>query len=221
MSQIQKAFDKYKTIGKSGHGSIKSEEQIGSFCLALGLDQDGSDLYVLGFIGESKKYGYFKENDIKKITKVFNKEEALHDQIQNYFNKMERPEYRNFLSVIYKWVDEMLKDIQHNEPLPKKENLKISKPVFLEGRTEMIQILPDLLDAIIQTKLKTDLFENFVYFITNVRCRRLLTFDEFTSIVDFLTQFKTLSYAAHSTDDTTSLPLLYDDFVVFIQTKKK
>ncbi|KAL7712870.1 RhoGAP domain containing protein [Entamoeba marina] len=208
-ANIKSVFDSLKKTTPKGKLVIRDEDQMDVFIEKLGLDVDGVDLYLLGFLGGCKKYQRFYQQEIEKISKKINNKTPIPQQLNQIFEKLDDKEYTKFLGIFKK-----------KQPIPGKENLKVSGPLFLEGRTEMIEIIPQVLESVIQPKLKNPVMEQFVYYLVNIKKRRLLRKDEFQFIPDFLRKYDSMTKVKNNTDDTTFFPILFDDFIEFVQSKK-
>ncbi|BFU21175.1 hypothetical protein EHI8A_093000 [Entamoeba histolytica HM-1:IMSS-B] len=221
VESMLKVFDSIKMTTPKGKVVIKTDEQIDQFIEQLNLDYDGVDLYMLGYLGGCKKYGRFYRNELEKVVKLLNPKKPLSQELNNRFNALEGESYVKFLGVVYDWVDIMLKELQSHQPTGEKVNLKISGFVPIEGRTEMVDILQPLLSAIIQPKYKNDVFEQFIYFVINYKKRRLMRKDEIQFLIDFLIKYPNMKAVKNSDDDTCYFPILYDEFIEYVQNSQK
>ena len=220
MALVQ-AFDALKITTRKGKEVVKTDEQIDALCERLGLNPEGVDLYVLGWLGGCKKYTRFYRAEMEKAQAALRGGGSVSEQLGRVFAGLADRAYTDFLAVVFGWLELMLADLQKKQPVSTKVTTRISGYSLVSGRAEMIEFLPGIMDVVIQPRFKTPVFDQFVYFITNVKKRRLLRRDEFLFIPAFMAKYDTLQRVKTNTDDTTFFPILFDDFIEYIQSAGK
>ncbi|KAL7713550.1 Uncharacterized protein QTN25_008928 [Entamoeba marina] len=201
-----------KVFNDTNESGIVNSQNIEQFCKALGISEDGVELYILGYVGECNLYQHFENKHIENIEKVF-KSDNIKQLCNDHFNRLKGDSYYKFLKIVYRWlvivVNEMNKGLKQGDE-----------------RFKMLDVLKDIYLVVLKPNLINAVFDNLLNFITTQHKESLkkgmIQMDSFSYMVMFLETYPTMGKLVMTPDEIDelySVPPLYSDFIEFVNKK--
>ncbi|KAL7714068.1 Uncharacterized protein QTN25_008341 [Entamoeba marina] len=196
---IVDAFEKWKNLkGKIGKNEIEGfKEELN---ITTGLEVD-----ILGHIAESPKFESFTKQQIILAQKIIGKNSNISEKLNEIYESYTMAQMRAFLKRVYEWMDNMV--FGYN----KKNAEKI----------KMLDFTGDVLNEILPERCRTAVLNEFIKFVERGK-KEKLTRDEWEYSVEFFGKYTKLKELWNITEDESMIfPLLFEDFVDFVQKAKK
>ena len=201
---LMKAFEECNE-----QGEISSREAITQFCQKLGINEDGIEMYILGYLGNCLSFEKFRKENI----------EAIGDRIQGnvkeecvkIFTTFSDNEYYKFLKTCYLWLKRIVNESERTQ-----------------DKITMIEVLDDIYRVLLKEEMLGNVYTHLIEYITKVDKETLkkkyIQVDSFCYMPNFLKAHPTLESLKMSQDqidDFVSYPDLYTSFLEHYNSKQK